>query len=68
MMEEKRKQVMEQNMLMNVIANQNNMKQHIENITKENDELKNKVKFLEAKISTLIKDLIQAKQQIVQPN
>ena len=59
---------MEQNMLMNVIANQNNMKQHIENITKENDELKNKVKFLEAKISTLIKDLIQAKQQIVQPN
>ena len=68
MMEEKKKQIMEQNMLMNVIANQNNMKQHIENITKENDELKNKVKFLEAKISTLIKDLIQAKQQIVQPN
>ena len=64
MMEEKKKQIMEQNMLMNVIANQNNMKQHIETVTKENDELKKKVQFLETKISTLIKELIQTKQQL----
>lgn len=64
MMEEKKKQIMEQNMLLNVFANQNNMKQHIETITKENDELKNKVQFLETKISTLLKELIQTKQQL----
>lgn len=64
MMEEKRKQIMEQNMLMNVFANQNNMKEHIDTITKENEELKKKVQFLETKISTLIKELIQTKQQL----
>jgi hypothetical protein len=67
MMEEKRKQVMEQNMLMNVFANQNNMKQHIDTLSNENEELKKKVQFLEDKISSLIKELIQAKQQIRQP-
>jgi glycosyltransferase involved in cell wall biosynthesis len=67
MMEEKKKQIMEQNMLMNVFANQNNMKQHIETMSKENEELKKKVQFLEDKISSLIKELIQAKQQIRQP-
>lgn len=68
MIEEKKKQIIEQNMLMNVFASQNNMKQHMEMITKENEELKKKIEFLEAKISTLIKELIQTKQQIVQPN